>query len=155
MKKGILEFVRRGLAAAWIGPMVLVILYLLLRRFDGLQSVDVGEACIAITTLSALAFLAGGMNAIYTVERIPLFTAILCHGAVLYGAYLATYLLNGWLEWGRIPVLVFSVIFLLGYLLIWAIIYAVTRHRTKGLNDVLKKKQEHKGAEPPRGEMPS
>ena len=148
MKKGISEFFRRGLTAAGIGPVVLAILYLLLGRFEGLETLRVGEVVTAIITLTALAFVAGGVNVIYGIERLPLLSAILIHGVVLYVGYLVTYLLNGWLEWGRIPVLVFSVIFLVGYLTIWAIIYSVIKHRTKNLNNVLKKKQEKRIEDP-------
>lgn len=42
--------------------------------------------------------------------------AIFIHGCVLYISYLATYLLNGWLKWGLTPILVFSGIFVFGYL---------------------------------------
>ena len=150
MKKGVLEFLRRGLVAAGIGPTVLVILYLLLWRIEDLQILQVGEVCTAIVSLMALAFIAGGVNVVYGIERLPLLTAILIHGAVLYVGYLVTYLINGWLEWGRIPVLVFSVIFVFGYLLIWAIIYFATKRRTKGLNDILKKKQEDEARSAPR-----
>ena len=68
--------------------------------------------------------------------------AILIHGGVLYLSYLATYLANGWLERGATPILVFTGIFLLGYLAIWAIIYSVTKKRTAKINEMLKKKQE-------------
>ena len=81
------------------------------------------------------------MNALYQIERLPLMVAIAIHGGVLYSGYLATYLLNGWLEWGTAPILVFTGIFLLGYLAIWAVIYAVTRRNTARVNALLRKKQ--------------
>jgi uncharacterized membrane protein len=54
---------------------------------------------------------------------------------------LVTYLINGWLEWGAMPILVFTGIFVVGYLAIWAIIYAIIKSRTARLNDILKEKQ--------------
>ena len=85
------------------------------------------------------------MNVIYQIERLPLMVAILIHGGVLYISYLATYLLNDWLEWGAIPILVFSGIFILGYLVIWAIIYCIIKKRTDRLNEILKQKQQSEG----------
>jgi hypothetical protein len=41
-----------------------------------------------------------------------------------------------------IPVLVFSAIFGVGYLIIWAIIYSIIKRNTEKVNEVLKKKQE-------------
>jgi len=64
------------------------------------------------------------------------------HGGVLYISYLATYLVNGWLEWGITPILVFTAIFVLGYLAIWAVIYAITKRNTDEVNRKLKKKQQ-------------
>lgn len=144
MKKNVLEFFRRGLIACGFGPIVLAIFYLILQHQDAIQNLTVNQVCLGIFSLSALAFIAGGMNVIYQIERLPLMVAILIHGSVLYISYLSTYLLNGWLEWGKTPILVFSGIFVLGYLAVWAIIYFITKKRTEQLNEILKKKQQNK-----------
>ena len=141
MKRTILEFTRRGMTACGFGPLVLAILYLILHRQGVIEMLTVREVVLGIFSLSALAFIAGGMNVIYQVERLPLMAAILIHGGVLYASYLLTYLLNGWLIWGSAPILVFSAIFILGYLAIWAIIYSVTRRSTQRLNQMLREKQ--------------
>lgn len=142
MKKTVLEFLRRGLAACGFGPLVLAVLYLILKRSIGLQTLTVDQVCVGIVSLSVLAFVAGGMNAVYQIERLPLAVAILIHGGVLYVSYLATYLVNGWLEWGMTPVLVFTGIFVLGYLMIWAVIYTVTKRNTDRVNAALREKQQ-------------
>ena len=144
MKKYISEFFRRGLVACGFGPMILAILYLILQRQAGLETLTVNRVCIGIFSLWALAFIAGGMNVIYQIERLPLMTAILIHGGVLYLSYLAAYLLNGWLEWGMTPILVFTGIFVLGYLTVWAVIYSVTRRNTEKVNKMLKEKQRNR-----------
>ena len=137
MKRYILDFLRRGLAAWGFGPVVLAVLYLLLP----VETLTVREVCLGIFSLSGLAFLAGGMNVLYQVERLPLMVAVLIHGGVLYVGYLATYLLNGWLEWGSVSILVFSGIFVAGYLAIWAVIYVIIRRNTARVNAMLKQKQ--------------
>ncbi len=142
MKKNVLEFIRRGLVACGFGPLVLAIFYLILQRQAGIETLTVHQVCLGIFSLSALAFIAGGMNVLYQIERLPLMVAILIHGSVLYVSYLGTYLLNDWLEWGTTPILVFSGIFAAGYLVVWAIIYAVTKRNTEKINQMLKKKQQ-------------
>ena len=142
MKKYILEFLRRGLVACGIGPMVLAVLYLILHHNGMVEMLTVEQVCLGIFSLSALAFVAGGMNVIYQIERMPLMVAILIHGGVLYVSYLATYLLNSWLDWGMIPILVFTGIFAVGYLAIWAVIYSIIRKNTKRVNEMLKRKQQ-------------
>ena len=143
MKKFVLEFLRRGLIAAGIGPIVLGIVYLILQHSADINTLTVHEVCIGIFSLTILAFIAGGMNAIYQVERMPLMTAILIHGGVLYIGYLGTYLLNDWLDFGIIPIIVFTAIFVVGYIVIWAIIYSIIRRNTAKLNELLKKKQQN------------
>ena len=138
MKKYILEFIRRGLIAAGFGPIVLAILYLILQHEGVVETLSVNEVCLGIVSLFVLAFIAGGMNVIYQMERLPLMVAILIHGVVLYITYLGTYLLNDWLEWGVIPILVFTGVFIIGYIAIWAIIYAIIKKRTERLNIILR-----------------
>ena len=140
MKKHIQAFCLRGLTACGFGPLVLVLLYLILQGQGVAESLTVNEVCRGIVSLWALAFIAGGMNIIYQIERLPLMVAIFIHGAVLYIGYLVTYLVNGWLTRSMVPMLVFTVIFVLGYLAVWAVIYTVTRQKTAKLNEILKKK---------------
>ena len=144
MKRYVFEFFRRGLTACGFGPIVLAILYLILQQQAVIETLTVNQVCLGIFSLSALAFVAGGMNVIYQIERLPLMVAILTHGSVLYVSYLGTYLLNDWLEWGVTPILVFSGIFVIGYLMIWIIIYSIIKRNTKKLNQILKEQQQHK-----------
>lgn len=143
MKKIITEFFRRGLVACGFGPLVLAILYLILQRKAGLDTLTVNQVCLGIFSLSALAFMAGGMNVVYQIEQLPLMLAILIHGTVLYFSYLCTYLVNSWLELGLAPIFVFSLIFVLGYLAIWAVIYFVTKKKAEDLNRILIQKQQN------------
>lgn len=143
MKKVALGFLRRGVMSCGVGPIILAVLYLILHHNGVVENVSVKEFCVGIFSLSALAFIAGGMNALYQLERLPLMAAILIHGSVLYVSYLVTYLVNGWLEWGRLPVLVFTGIFVVGYLVIWVVIYFVIKRKTKNLNEMLKEKQKN------------
>ncbi len=140
MKSFISEFVRRGLVACGFGPVVLAVVYLVLHKCGVVDSLSVSEMCTGIFSLAALAFVAGGLNALYRIERMPLMAAVSVHGGVLYLGYLATYLLNGWLSLSKTPVLVFSGVFIVGYLAVWAVIYASVCIRTKKLNQALKQK---------------
>ena len=145
MKKAALDFLHRGLVACGFGPLVLAIIYLILQRHAVVEMLTVHQVCRGIFSLTVLAFLAGGMNAIYQIERLPLMMAILIHGVVLYLGYLATYLLNDWLQWGEAPILVFSGIFVVGYLVIWIVIFTITKKKTERLNAALQKQQQRTG----------
>lgn len=141
MKRSIVEFLRRGVVAFGFGPLVLAVVYLIMQDHGMIVDIPVNQVCMGIFSLSALAFVAGGMNFVYQIEGLPLMAAIFIHGAVLYVSYLITYLVNDWLEMGRMPILAFTGIFVFGYLIIWAIIFLVMRNNTKRINEKLKQKQ--------------
>lgn len=141
MRKTALEFVRRGLVAGGFGPVILAVLYIIIEQSGEIVSLTASQVCTGIFSLYALAFIAGGMNVVYQIERLPLMAAISIHGGVLYIGYLITYLVNGWLELGKTPIMVFTAIFIAGYLAIWAVIYHITRRNTRRLNEMLKQKQ--------------
>ncbi len=142
MKRFVLEFLRRGAIASGIGPIVWAIIYMILQQVAEVETLTVNQVCIGIVSLTALAFLAGGMNALYQIERLPLLMAILIHGSILYVSYLGTYLINDWLDFGVIPIIVFSAIFVVGYIVIWAIIYSIIKRNTAKLNEMLQQKRQ-------------
>ena len=80
MKKNGLGFLNRGLVACGFGPIVLAVIYLILKGCGVIETLAVSEVCIGIFSLSALAFIAGGLTSIYKIERLPLMSAILIHG---------------------------------------------------------------------------
>ena len=86
MKKFVLEFLRRGFAACGMGPIILAILYLILQQTAAIDTLTVNQVCIGIFSITALAFIAGGMNAIYQIERLPLMVAILITAAFYISA---------------------------------------------------------------------
>lgn len=134
MKQYVFGFLRRGLAASVCGPVVLAIVYGILGATGVITTLTPGEVCMGILTVSLLAFIAAGINVVYEIEQLPLFTAILLHGVALYLDYILIYLLNGWLKSELTSVLVFTGVFILGYALIWLIIYTVTKKSTDRLN---------------------
>ena len=130
------EFLRRGIVACGLGPIVLAVLYLILQRNGVVESLTVNAVCVGIFSLSALAFISGGVNVIYKIERLPLMGAVSVHGGVLYVSYLAVYLLNDWLP--RNAIGMFTAIFAAGFALVWLVIYLCIRANTKRLNERLK-----------------
>jgi len=137
MKKIISEFFKRGFIACGFGPLVLALVYLIVKDKTGVETLTVNEVCTGIFSLFFLAFIAGGLNVLYLIEKLPLMAAILIHGAVLYVTYFATYIINGWLLLSKTPILVFTLVFVVGYIIIWAIIYSLTKNKTKKLNEMI------------------
>lgn len=138
MKKFLKEFLFRGLICAAGGPLVLAIIYGILGATGAAETIPATEVSMGIVTITLLAFIAAGMTAIYQAERLPLAMMILLHGGALYIAYILTYLINGWLQNSLIPILIFTGIFLVGYALIWLIIYCIEKNKAAKLNKLLK-----------------
>ena len=138
MRKFFSDFFIRGLVAASFGPPVLAIIYWILGCTGAVENLSPNEVALGILTIELLALVVGGMTTIYQQEQLPLATAILIHGGVLYITYILIYLINGWLQRQMIPILVFSAIFLAGYALIWVFIYLFNKKRTNKINQNLK-----------------
>ena len=141
MKKLVLEFLHRGLLAFGFGPLVMALVYLILHHCGIVDEVSVKELCLGVFTSAALAFVVGGANVVYQIERIPSVMAIYIHGGILYISYLTVYLTNGWLKHGKTPFVMFTVIFVVGYGLIWLIIYWCMKRRTDRLNRILEERK--------------
>ena len=140
MKPFIKGFLLRGLIAAGGGPVILAIIYAILGESGVIVSLTPREVCLAILSITALAFIVAGMGAIYQVEELPLMGAILIHGAALYFSYILIYLINGWLQQRLLSILIFTGIFIAGYVLIWLIIFLSSRIRTRRINALLRSK---------------
>ena len=134
MKKFLKDFVKQGLVAAWGGPVILAIIYLILGKTGAVETLTVQEVSLEILSSAIMAFIAAGIPVVYRQEALPLATAILIHAAVLYLDYLIVYLMNGWLKNGAGPILIFTAIFFAGFALIWLIIRQVTKRQVKQVN---------------------
>ncbi len=134
MKKHMVEFVKRGMVAAWGGPVVLAIIFACLNAAGVVETMTVRDVCLGIISSTLMAFIAAGINVVYRVERLPLPMAILIHAGVLYLDYLLVYLINGWLKNQLGPILTFTVIFAAGFALIWLIIYQIIKRQIRQVN---------------------
>ena len=132
MKKHIMEFGKRGRMFAWGGPVITALIWYFLWKTGKIESLSVQEAFTGVLTTSVLAFVVAGVTIVHQIETLPKLTAALIQGAVLYVDYLVFYLINGWITADKI--LIFTVIFALGFVAIWACIYIPTRIHVEKMN---------------------
>ena len=138
MKAFFKEFLKRGFISAWGGPFVLAIIYFIVGKAENIQNIPINEVSLGIISITIMAFMAGGITAIYQNDVLPLVSSIMIHAAVLYLDYLIMYLLNDWLPRGKIGV--FTSIFASGFALVWLFIYIFTRRKTDSINKLRKEK---------------
>lgn len=138
MKAFFKEFLKRGFISAWGGPFVLAIIYFIVGKAENIQNIPINEVSLGIISITIMAFMAGGITAIYQNDVLPLVSSIMIHAAVLYLDYLIMYLLNDWLPRGKIGV--FTAIFAVGFALVWLFVYIFTRRKTDSINKLRKEK---------------
>lgn len=138
MKKFMAQFAQRGLVASSGGPVILAIIYGILGATGEVTHISTGEVCLEIISITLMAFIAAGITTVYQIERLPLLSAILLHGGVLYLDYLLIYLLNDWIPKQLSALGMFTGIFAVGYAVVWICIYCTIRAKTKRINQKLR-----------------
>lgn len=139
MKKIISGFLMRGLLAAWGGPVTLAVVYGILGAIGAVETLTPHEVCMGIFSVTLLAFIVSGITVIYQIERIPLLSAILIHAAALYLTYLLVYLLNDWIPRNMTAIGIFTLVFVIGFAVIWLCIYLTEKAKVKRINQKLNK----------------
>lgn len=132
------SFLLRGTIFAGFGPLIyaLVILVIDLTGVDPMLNGLVVFKGFISTYL--LAFIVSGMSIIWKEERLGFALQMAIHASFIYACYLVTYLINGWLNINFIQILFFTIIFILGYGIIWIVIYLIERNKVNKLNKQLK-----------------
>lgn len=138
LKKYFKDFLLRGLVSMGFGPIILSIVYGILGLCRVVDKLAVNDVVLGFLSITVLAFLCGGMTVVYQIEEIGISKAITLHGIALYVAYAVVYITNNWLKDGLIPFLIFTVIFVIGYALVWLVIYLITKRGTDSLNKKIK-----------------
>lgn len=137
MKKRLKEFLFRGLICGGFGPFVYGIIMLIIY-LCGVDSTSDGMMIFkGIISTYILAFIVAGVSIIWQEEKLGIGLSIFIHGSVLYICYLSMYIINNWILSENIWV--FSLIFIIGYAVVWLIIYVVETLKMKKLNKQLVK----------------
>ena len=132
MRKNIKDFFKRGLVAAWGGPVILAIVWAVLKASGVVEMLTVDQVVLGIISTTVMAFIAAGVSVVYQIESLPKAFAGLIQAAVLYIDYLGIYLLNGWIPLNR--VWIFTIIFFAGFIIIWLAIYVPIKLKVNKIN---------------------
>ena len=132
MKKHVKDFCKRGMLAAWGGPVIMAFVWLCLKASGVVETLTVDQAVLGIISTTMMAFIAAGVSTVYQIETLPKPIAALIQMAVLYVDYMGIYLLNGWLPAEKIGM--FTLIFIAAFAVIWLIIYLSIRMKVNRIN---------------------
>ena len=139
MKRTFKIFLHRGLTFGGFGPIVVGIVAAIHQLVSGESIATNGvQICLAIVSSYLLAFVQAGATVFNQIESWSLPRSMLCHFGTLYVAYVLCYLVNSWIPFHPIVILVFTAVFVLVYLVTWLAVYLSVRAFERRCNERLK-----------------
>jgi hypothetical protein len=134
MNKHLKNFLQRGLIFGGFGPIVLGIIFFCIELSGTQLNLNGGEVLLAIISTYILAFVQAGASIFNQIEEWPITKSLLCHFSLLFAVYSLTYVMNSWIPFEPIVLLIFCLVFILVYFTIWLTVYFSVRIHTKKLN---------------------
>lgn len=141
MKRYWKEFLHRGLLFGGFGPIVMAIIYLCLQVSLSDFSLRGNEVFVSILSTYLLAFIHAGASVFHQIEEWSIAKSLFYHFLVLYLVYTLCYLINAWIPFEPLVLLIFTVAFVLGYFLICLIVFLSIRGVEKRLNGSLREQK--------------
>ena len=137
MKEYVKSFIFRGMIFGGFGPIVVGIIYLILSFSIADFSLSGKEAFLGIVSTYLLAFIQAGASIFNQIEKWSVGKSLLVHLSVLYVAYIGLYLLNTWIPFEWVAILIFTGVFVAVYLIVWLTVFLIVRNTSKRLNEKL------------------
>ncbi len=138
MKKKVKNFILRGFLFSSGGPIIYGIIMLCLELSNTNLIINGMDVFKGIITTFLLAFFSAGISVVWQNEKLGLIYQTFIHGTTIYISYLIVYLVNNWIKKDFTTIIIFTVCYVLGYLIIWLIVYLFQKQMVKKLNQKLK-----------------
>lgn len=138
MNRYVNTFLHRGMLFGGFGPIVMGIVYYVLEQTVPKFSLSGSQVLLAVVSTYVLAFLQAGSSVFHQIESWSPPRSLLCHFSVLYVSYVSCYLVNTWIPFEPIVLLIFTAFFVVGYVLICLIVYFAAKTVSRQLNQKLK-----------------
>ena len=127
----------RGLIFGGFGPIIVGIVFFVLELTLENFSLGCGEVLLAIVSTYFLAFVQAGASVFNQIEEWPLAKCVLCHFITIYVAYSLCYVLNSWIPFEPIVLLIFTAVFAVIYAVVWLTVYLCIKATSRKLNERL------------------
>ncbi len=134
MNRYVKEFFHRGLMFGGFGPIILAIIYYILSKTVSGFALSVGEVLVGIISVYLLAFVQAGASVFNQIEHWSLPKSLLCHFSTLFVSYSLCYILNSWIPFKPMVLVLFALIFIAVYFIIWFTVYFIVKSTGKKLN---------------------
>ncbi len=140
MNRYLKEFLHRGLLFGGFGPIVVGLVLAIIDAATGDISLHGIQIFLSIVSSYLLAFVQAGSTVFEQIEHWSTVKSVFFHFLSLYVVYVGCYLLNSWIPFEKTVVLIFTVIFAIGFFAIWGIVFTSVKIAEKKLNKTLHKK---------------
>jgi len=138
MNRYLKDFLHRGLIFGGFGPIVVAIVFMCISLADRDFSLTASQILLATVSSYLLAFIQAGVTVFNQIEHWSTVKSLLCHFVTLYAAYSVCYVVNSWIPFEPMVLVIFSVIFAVLFFVIWTIVYLSVRVTSKRFNSQLK-----------------
>ena len=133
------QFLQRGIAFGGFGPVIAGIVFWCISLALPDFKLTGGQVLLAIVSTYILAFVQAGASVFNQIEEWPLAKSLACHFGLIYLAYVGCYLLNSWIPFEPMVIVIFTAIFIVSYAVIWLTVYACVKAVSKRCNEKLVK----------------
>ena len=138
MNRYLKSFLHRGLIFGGFGPIITVIVFFFIERSGVALDLDGGKLLLVVISTYVLAFVQAGASVFNQIEHWSPAKSLLFHFSTLFLDYSLCYLVNSWIPFEPMVILIFCVVFALVYFTIWFTVYFSVKAYTKKLNAGLK-----------------
>lgn len=138
MNRYLKDFLHRGLIFGGFGPIVVAIVFMCISLADRGFSLTASQILLATVSSYLLAFVQAGVTVFNQIEHWSTVKSLLCHFVTLYATYSVCYVVNSWIPFEPMVLVIFSVIFAVLFFVIWTIVYLSVKATSKKFNSQLK-----------------
>lgn len=130
-------FLHRGLLFGGFGPIVTAIVFFIISRTVPDFSLTGGQVLTATVSTYLLAFVQAGASVFNQIEHWPIAKSLGCHFGALYVVYSLCYVVNTWIPFEPLALVIFTAVFAVIYAAVWITVYVCIRITRNRLNSKL------------------
>ena len=139
MNKYLKQFLHRGLIFGGFGPIIAAIIYAIINiSLEEELIISSKEVLILIFSTYLLAFVQAGASVFNQIDNWSLLKSLVCHSLSIYFVYVLCYIVNSWIPFELIALILFTILFFVTYMIIWFTVYLILKATSKKLNKMIK-----------------
>lgn len=140
MNKYLKNFLIRGLIFGGFGPIIVGIVFVCIERTGTDLALTGADVLLGIISTYLIAFVQAGASVFNQIEHWSIAKSLLCHFSSLFAVYSLSYILNSWIPFEPVALLIFFAVFAVIYFAVWITVYFSVRAYTKRMNEKIGQK---------------